>query len=83
MITLTDSKHRFSYDVEVPIDLAVDKLLDDIVQSLNGFNPALYIDPFSVELFNQRMKKTILEDQTLSDAGVRNGDYILIQKKGK
>lgn len=78
IITLTDKNRSFLYDLEVPAELESDKLKDDIVEALNGYNPNLLLKTAEVELLCNRTGKQLLPEETLESAGVWNGDYITI-----
>lgn len=78
IVTLTDKNRSFVYDLEVPSELEVDKLKDDIVEALNGYNPNLFLRTAEVELLCNRSGKQLLPEDTLESAGVWNGDYITV-----
>lgn len=81
IVTITNEKQQYCYDIEVPTDLEIDKLTDDIVQTLNGYRPELYLNPYRIELFHQRTEKILESSRTMESSNVRNGDYILIRRK--
>lgn len=78
IVTVTDLAKRFFCDIEVPTDVTIDKLKDDIVETLNGYNPELYLRTLSVELFSNRLGKQLCKEDTLESVGAWNGDYITI-----
>ncbi len=78
IVTLTDKNRSFLYDLEVPSELEVDKLKDDIVEALNGYNPSLFLKTAGVELLCNRSGRQLLSEDTLESAGVWNGDYITV-----
>lgn len=81
IVTITNEQSTYSYDIEIPIDLEIEKLLDDIVQTLNGYNPALFLNVFSVILYSRREKKFLSAKDTIRQAEIKNGDYIEIRRK--
>ena len=44
IVTVTDEAGHFSYDIEVSTKLEMNKLLNDIVEALNGYNPELFLN---------------------------------------
>lgn len=78
IITITDAKQSFFYDLEVPCDLVIEKLIQDIVETVNGINPMLMLNHIGSSLVCKRNNKHLLSNETLEDSGVRNGDYIVI-----
>lgn len=78
IVTVTDKKSSFFQDLEVPTDLTVDKLRDDIVQTLNGYRPELYLDSFSTKIFSGRLGRQLADTETLGEVGVWNGDYLML-----
>lgn len=66
------------YDLELPTNITIDKLKDDIVEALNGYNPDLYLRTATTELFCNRLGRQLTSNETLIEAGVWNGDYITI-----
>lgn len=78
IVTVTNISKSYFYDLEVPINITIDKLKDDIVEALNGYNPDLYLKTAATGLFCNRIGRQIQSDETLENAGVWNGDYITI-----
>ena len=76
IVTVTDEAKRFAVDLEVPDMQKIETLKEDIIGSLNGYKPELYLTPFSMELYSERLKRIINSHETLAQAGVWNGDYI-------
>lgn len=79
IITLTNRINAFSYDLEAPTDLECHKLIDDIVQTIISYNPDLSYNPNKSKLFLPKLNSYISPYQTLEDAGVYNGDYLIIE----
>lgn len=83
IVTITNENHDYYYDIEIPVDLTGEKLLDDIVQTLNGYNPSLYLQIFNSELFCNRLKRKLEAEDTPEQIGIWNGDFITIKRKGQ
>lgn len=78
IITVTNISKVYLYDIEVPTNITIDKLKDDIVEALNGYNPDLFLRTATTELFCNRIGRQLKAEETLENAGVWNGDYITI-----
>ena len=78
IVTVTIISKAYLYDLEVPTNITVDKLKDDIVEALNGYNPDLFLRTATTELFCNRIGRQLKAEETLENAGVWNGDYITI-----
>lgn len=78
IVTTTNVKKAFLYDLDVPTDLTIDKLKDDMVEALNGYDPNLFLRTATTELFCNRLGRQLTAEETLESAGVWNGDYITL-----
>ena len=78
IVTVTDKNKTFFYALDVPCDLTADKLMQDIAEAINGLNPMLMVNAASTALLCKRINHTIGHEETLDDAGVRNGDYLTL-----
>ncbi len=78
IVTATNLTKSYMYDLEVPTNLTIDKLKDDMVETLNGYNPDLFLSTAVTELFCNRLGRNLLSHETLESAGVWNGDYITV-----
>lgn len=78
MVTVTNEKSSFFVDLEVPADLTLDKLKEDIVQTLNGYLPELCLDTFSTGILSNRAGRLLKPEETLEEAGVWSGDYLTL-----
>ncbi len=58
--------------------MAVSKLKDDMVETLNEYNPVLFLNSATAELICTRTNKKLDPNKTLKEIGVWNGDYITI-----
>lgn len=78
IITVCDKRTGVTYDTEVPNDLEVDKLLDDLIQALIGANPSLGWDLNAAFLSSPKLGRKLFLRKTLREEGIWNGDYLLI-----
>lgn len=82
IITITNKEKSFFYDFDVPVDLAVDKLIQDLIETINGLNPTLLLRTYGSSLYCRRLKQNISPEMTLEEFGVRNGDYLILNSGG-
>ena len=80
IVTVTNQNKNFFYDIEVPIGLSMRNLKDDIVETLNGYNPNLFLDTANVSFICNRTGQVIRDEETMETAGVWNGDYITLKE---
>lgn len=78
IVTVTEESNSFFCDVEVPYAQKINTLKYDIIAALNGYFEGLDADASNICLFCKRTGKSLLEDKTFEDEGVRNGDYIYL-----
>lgn len=78
IVTVTNISKSFLYDLELPVTVTIDKLKDDVVETLNGYNPDLFLQAATTNLFCNRIGRQLSGDETLESAGVWNGDYITL-----
>lgn len=76
IVTVTNISKVYLYDIEVPTNISIEKLKDNIVEALNGYNPDLFLQSATTELFCNRLGRRLKAEETLENAGVWNGDYI-------
>ncbi len=80
IITLTNPNRSFEYDLEVPNDLECEKLIDDIIQTIICYNPELMYTTLQSNLYIPKAHMRKLQTgETLEQAGVFNGDYLIIE----
>lgn len=80
IVTVTNQMRSFFYDIEVPTNLTIDKLKEDIVEALNGYNPNLFLSAATSKILCNRTNHLLEDDETLESAGVWNGDYLTIKE---
>ena len=78
ILTVTDIPKSVFFDIEVPTDQIFDQLKDDMIETLNGYDPNLRLKNTTTEFLCNRTGKQIQANETLETAGVWNGDYITI-----
>lgn len=78
IVTVTDMNRRFLYDLELPVGITIDKLKDDMVEALNGYNPELFLRTMSTQLYSNKLGRNLTSCETLESAGICNGEYITI-----
>lgn len=77
IVTLTDKQESFSLDVEIPVDITIDKLACDISEILIRHGLHLENEKRKTELYHNR-RKMLLKDGTADSEGIWNGDYITV-----
>ena len=77
IITVSDEKKTFSYDLEVPTMQKMETLGSDILDVLESCQGRLNRN--YVQFFAPRLKRIINPYETLGQAGVYNGDYLIIR----
>lgn len=79
IVTVTNYKKSFFYDIEIPRAISVQKLKEDLSEALNSYHPELYLKTATaIDLFCNRLNRVLRTDETIESAGVWNGDYITI-----
>jgi len=81
IVTVSDENKTFSVDLEVPDMQVVGELKEDMIDTLNEYRPELYLYAGSLELYSRRLSRILSSHETLAQAKVWNGDYIVLMKK--
>ena len=76
MVTLLDHCSGDVFDLEVPLEVEIEKLLDDIVQSLNGCDQKQRPPACELELYSRRQNRVLGRDKNLDQEQVWTGDYL-------
>lgn len=76
IVTVCDYNKTFCYDLEVPVMQSIDTLTDDIVETLNGVN--VYLKNQKPMFYVPRLQRVLNTSETLGQAGVWNGDYLVV-----
>lgn len=66
-------------EVELPDDVAVNRILAVLLEKLNLPQVAPDGQPLSYKFHHKASGKQLVDDQTLSDAGVNEGDVLRLQ----
>lgn len=74
IITLAEKNKRWSYDIELPKNVPFAKLKSDIVEAINSIEPDLLTA--NSKFFFNRLGRYLGPDESISDAGVWNGDMV-------
>ena len=77
MITLRDERHTFAYDLELPYEMESEHLVSQIAEALQAYNHRLTLQPDS-KLYFPRERQLLRPWETLAQAGVHNGDYLIL-----
>ena len=78
IVTIADIKKNRQYDLEVPTELEIEKLLDDIVQTLVGYEPDCTFGFGEVELYSPGRRKNLDRHKSLQEEYIHNGDYLIL-----
>ena len=78
IVTLKERRNLFSYDVELPLNIKVEQLKYHIVETIQALDTNVFEGTVKYSLFCERLGRTLVDDETLEEAGVWNGDYLLI-----
>lgn len=78
IVTVVDLKAGRQYDVEVPLELELEKLLDDIIQTLICYEPELSYSLNGTVLYSPRKGKILDPSSSLKAEGIRNGEYLIL-----
>lgn len=79
IVTVTDGNSLLPYDIEVPTDVPAKKILKDIVETLSAYSGNEDILNNAREIYSIRLGRSLFEEETFVDAGIWNGDVILIR----
>ena len=81
IVTVQDESHSFTYDVEVPVNVPARKLAGDIVEALNYYHRSSkgeMLPKSSYAIANRRTGKTLDPAKTFYEAGVWQGDELVL-----
>ena len=82
IVTVQDESHSFTYDVEVPVKVPARKLAGDIVEALNYYHRSSkgekLLPKSSYAIANRRTGKTLDPAKTFYEAGVWQGDELVL-----
>ena len=81
IVTVTDKDHNFFFDMELPTEYPVNKMCPSIVNLLNQNQSKRVFKVQGFFLGSIKKKKIISPERTLEEAGIWNGDYIIVIQK--
>lgn len=81
IVTVTDKDHNFFFDMELPAEYPVNKMCPSIVKLLNQNQSKRVFKVQGFFLGSIKKKKIISPERTLEEAGIWNGDYIIVIQK--
>lgn len=77
IVTITSNAFRAVYDMEFPDEVPVHKLTRDAIESINAAS-GMNLDYRNFAMVCNRTNQVLNAEQTLSEAGVWNGDYLTL-----
>ena len=83
IVSVRDGADGTIRDLELPDDVKIMDLLDDIIQTMNGCDQKNRPGAEETELYDVRMRKTLFRDGTAESEGVWNGDILELREKRK
>ena len=83
IITLVDRQNHVQYDLELPVDVRINDLLDDVIQTLNSSDGYYRRQPEYMEFFAPRMNRVLDRRRTLWEEAVWNGDYLYLRNSAR
>ena len=73
-----------AYDIEVPTNVNVGKLTGDLKEMVNAYLSEKH--PMEGEdycIISERLDRILWKNETLEEAGIRDGDTIVLEKRGE
>lgn len=81
IVTMWSTDASCYCDVELPADVPVGRLTPDIVETFRAFLPTADVpDVYQARLFLPRYEKTVNPQETPEQAGILQGDHIILQR---
>ena len=73
-----------AYDIEVPTNVNVGKLTGDLIEMVNAYLSEKHpMDGKDYCIRSERLDRILWKNETLEEAGIRNGDIIVLEKRGE
>lgn len=79
IITIQDEKKNFIYDMEVPTDIPVKQLTENMIDTISSYNSKISLSPKPGILYCQRLKRELDEEETFGSAGIWTGDILVLR----
>lgn len=80
IITVTDENEQFEYDLEVPIDVKASLLMGDVLEVLRCCDPRINYTVGRTFFISPRMQVYVKPDESFEEAGIWNGDKLVIKE---
>ncbi len=77
IITVKEQQSRMEFDLEVPTNVVIEQLFDDIIQTILGAQPTLSIEESRSKLVTVNGRE-LGEMKTLDEEGIKNGAVLHI-----
>lgn len=81
IVTLKDENNRINYDVELPTDVPVSRLYNDIEEALREYSATALTGNKSGTLYCERMGKDLPDNSTFAELGIWSGDVIIMRQR--
>lgn len=81
IVSVRDGRNRESRDLEIPDDVKIGELLDDIIQTLNGCDQNTRPGANETDLFDVRLNQMLYRGGTAESEGVWNGDILELRTR--
>ena len=81
IVSVRDGASGMLRDLELPDDVKIRDLLDDIIQTLNGCDQKPRPAAADTNLYDVRLRKTLYRDGTTESEGVWNGDVLELRER--
>lgn len=78
IVTVSDENYNNYVDLELPTDVACEQLEKDILEILQFYNRMRFSERNEIAIFHQRTNQYLNPKITLNEAGVWNGDYLVL-----
>ena len=73
-----------AYDIEVPTNVNVGKLTGDLIEMVNAYLSEKHsMDGKDYCIISERLDRILWKNETLEEAGIRDGDTIVLEKRGE
>lgn len=79
IVTMKDKNKKFNYDMELPTDIPVSRLVDNIMEALKAYSRIDLKGTVTGILYCERMGKDLPSEKTLYELGVWSGDVLVIK----
>lgn len=79
IVTLRDEYNRINYDVELPTDVPVKRLYNDIEEALKSYAESVPAGSDSGSLYCERMGKDLPGSSTFAELGIWSGDILIMR----